>query len=155
MTPGADQCPADRAIIQIACSADQLFDFMSDPQRLDLWSFGTWRTEISADGLVRGWSLFNGAQIYLRIETEPLAGRVHYLVGTQPDQLERRIFAQIQPASTSGQPAAELQLVAMRTAKMDDTRWADLKAIHAVEVRLIKQLIESGHDHRRPPVKGL
>ncbi len=76
---------------------------------------------------------------------------VDYLLGKEPDRLARRIFAHILPASDSGGPAdaADLLLVALRTQDMDDTRWEDLKALHAVEVRLIKQLIETGYDHRK------
>ncbi len=145
------QVTSDTAHIRIHCPPDQLFDFMSDPARLDLWSFGTWQTEIAADGLVRGTSLFNGGQICLRIVADQKTGLVDYLLGKEPDRLARRIFARILPASDSGGPAdaADLLLVALRSRDMEDARWEDLKALHAVEVRLIKQLIESGYDHRK------
>jgi len=142
---------SDTAHIRIRCSADMLFEFMADPARLDLWSFGTWQTDIAADGLVRGTSLFNGGEIYLRIAADQKTGLVDYLLGKQPGQLARRIYARILPASDSGGPAdaADLLLTALRTEDMDDRRWEDLKAAHAAEIRLIKALIESGHDHRR------
>jgi len=145
------QMTSDTAHIRIHCPPNHLFDFMSDPARLDLWSFGTWQTEIAADGLVRGTSLFNGGEIFLRIVAHRETGLVDYLLGKQPDRLVRRIFAHILPASDSGgaADAADLLLVALRSQDMDDTRWENLKALHAVEVRLIKQLIETGYDHRK------
>ena len=68
---------------------------MADPANLDLWSFGTWRTDIADDGLVHGRSIFDGASIYLRIVADAENGIVDFHIGPDPGQLVRRIFANV------------------------------------------------------------
>ena len=82
--------------------ADILFvtpsgDFLADPGRLDLWSFGTWHTEIRDDGLVRGRALQSGATIWLRIVADPATLLIDYHLGTRADALAPRIFVRIVP----------------------------------------------------------
>ncbi|MDA9639672.1 hypothetical protein N9T38_01355 [SAR116 cluster bacterium] len=153
MAKQTDLAQTDLAHIRINAAADALFAFMADPGRMDLWSFGTWHTEIAADGLVRGTSIFDGSEIYVRITPYPDQMVVDYLIGADPAALTRRIYARILPSTDADGPAgmAELHLVALRSDHMDDDHWEGLKAAHAFEVRLIKRLIESGFDHRQLP----
>jgi len=62
--------PAHVTSIIIEKEGDVVFAFMSDPQKLDRWSFGTWQTEIAPDGLVTGTSIFDGTKILVRIDAE-------------------------------------------------------------------------------------
>ena len=142
---------ADTASIRIAAPASEVFAFMADPARLDLWSFGTWRTEIGADGLVHGWSLQTGAPIWLRIVEHPALMLVDYHLGGSPEALSPRIFVRVIPGTVTGHGAEDCALVmtALRGATMDDARWARLIRAHAFELDVIKAQIEFGHDHRR------
>ena len=152
MTSQFQDIEADTAHIRITYDARKLFDFIANPGNLDLWSFGTWRKEIFEDGLVLGRSIFDGASIYLRIESSVETGVVDFFVGPDPSKLERRIFMRVLPvacAGTSGCEETDLILIALRTSDMDQDRWDGLKTSHAFEVRLIKRLIESGFDHRQ------
>lgn len=142
---------ADTAAARIEAPARAVFDFMADPARLDLWSFGTWRTEIRADGLVEGRSLQSGAPIWLRIDAAPERLLIDYRLGASPEALSPRIFARVIPGEVTGHGAgcATLLMTALRAAGMDDDRWDRLVRAHAFEMDVIKSLIETGHDHRR------
>lgn len=141
---------ADVATAVIAKPAPEVFDFMSDPHRLDLWSFGTWRVEIGDDGLVKGTAIYDGSATYVRIDPEPGRLLIDYAVGAAPDRLVPRISARVTPGEILGlaQNHSMLSIVALRTARMDDTRWKGLISAHAFEATLIKAILESGFDHR-------
>ena len=141
---------ADTASVLIAAPAPTVFEFMSDPSRLDLWSFGTWKIEVQQDGLVCGHSLQTGDHIWVRIVADPEAGLIDYYLGGNPDNLAPRIFARIVPGDVTGHGSgqATLILTALRTAEMDDARWGRMVRAHAFEVDVVKSLIETGHDHR-------
>lgn len=135
---------------RIACPVDKVFGFMSDPQKMDLWSFGTWKIDVARDGLVRGTSIMDGVPICVRIVPYADAGVIEYLIGATPDALVARIFARVVPASNAGGEAGHsiLMMVALRDDAMEDTRWQGLKTAHAFEIGLIKAALESGYDHR-------
>ena len=141
---------ADVASVRIGAPAEQVFEFMADLEKLTLWSFGTWRTEIGSDGLVQGWSLATGAPIWLRIEAHRETLLIDYHLGASADALLPRISARVIPGAVTGHDtdSATLLMIALRTAGMDDARWGGLVRAHAAEVDIIKGLIESGHDHR-------
>ncbi|MFT5615405.1 MAG: hypothetical protein ACI8Q6_002693 [Granulosicoccus sp.] len=140
----------DIASIQIARPVDKVFAFMSDPARMDQWSFGTWRTKVAADGLVFGTSIMDGAPICVRIKAHPEQGLIDYLIGPSPKALVPRIYVRIVPASNAGAAADQsiLMMVAMRDGAMSDARWQGLKTAHAFEIELIKSALETGYDHR-------
>lgn len=141
---------ADIAATHINAPAEQVFEFMRDAERLSLWSFGTWRTDIHDGGLVQGWSLATGAPIWLRIAAYPDTLLIDYYLGTGPHTLSPRISARVIPGPVTGHATdtSTLTMTALRSAEMDDARWAGLIRAHAAEVDIIKGLIETGHDHR-------
>lgn len=138
------------ASIQIARPVKAVFDFMSDPTRLDQWSFGTWRIKLAPDGLVHGRSIMDGAPICVRIMAHPELGMIDYLIGPAAEALVPCIYVRILPASTAGGAADQsiLMLVAMRGDAMTDERWQGLKNAHAFEIGLIKSALETGYGHR-------
>lgn len=140
----------DIAEIRINRPVDEVFAFMSDPARMDQWSFGTWRIRIDADGLVHGTSIMDGAPICVRIDPHPEQGLIDYLIGPSGDDLVPRIYVRIVPASNAGGAADHciLMMVAMRGDGMSDERWQGLKNAHAFEIGLIKAALETGYDHR-------
>ncbi|MGI9332111.1 MAG: hypothetical protein ACR2RL_03045 [Gammaproteobacteria bacterium] len=143
--------PADAQSITIGKPAADVFAFMSDPARMDLWSFGTFEIVRRDDGLVEGRSLFDGATVFVRIDPAPDRWLIDYHVGDRADALTPRIFARISPGPLAGldESACVLTLVAVRSATMSDERWERLVASHAFELQLLKSLIETGYDHRR------
>lgn len=140
----------DTVAADIEAPAEDVFAFMSDPEKLTLWSFGTWETVIHADGLIEGRALQSGAPIWLRIEANAPLRLIDYHLGAAPDRLAPRIFTRVTPGEALGLDpgCCRLLMTGLRAADMDDERWARLRRAHAFEVDVIKSLIETGHDHR-------
>ncbi len=141
---------ADVASVVIEKPATEVFAFMADPHRLDLWSFGTWRVAVQEDGLVVGTAIYDGSHTYVRIDADQDRLVIDYAVGKDPNALSPRIFVRVTPGATVGiEPDhALLSIVGLRSAEMDDEQWQRLRAAHAFEVGLIKSILESGFDHR-------
>ncbi len=139
----------DTAFIRIRRSADDVFAFMSDPEQMSLWSFGTWRTEIDGSGLVRGASIRDGAVVYARVEAHQDQGLIDYHLGHSPDALVPRVYVRVTSEEVFGDGnGTGLAMTAFRASGMDDARWNSLKTSHQVELDLIKSALESGYDHR-------
>jgi hypothetical protein len=132
--------------IVVKKAADAVFAVMADPTKLHRWSFGTWETEIAADGLVTGTSMFDGAKILVRIDAD--AGRlsINYRLGADASRLVPRINVRVVPGPHVGLDGEScvLTFIAWRAATMDDDRWRRLTASHEFEVVLLKNLIENG-----------
>ena len=141
----------DTQSIVIAKPASDVFAFMADSSKLDLWSFGTWKTSIAADGLVSGQSIFDGSTIYLRIDACAERLLIDYCLGSDPKFLQARIFARVIPGSIAGLEEYNCILImtAIRSTSMADERWQRLLASHQFELELIKNLLETGFDHRQ------
>lgn len=142
---------ADTAQIIIDKPATEVFTFLSDPYNLDLWSFGTWQIEVDATGLVKGNALHTGQINYVRIQAHADQQLIDFWLGSSTDAMLPRIFARVIPGNSFAATAESsmLLLVALRTSEMTEQRWQSLKSAHAVEVGLIKSLVETGYDHRR------
>jgi hypothetical protein len=120
------------------------FAFVTDPEKLDRWSFGTWETEIAPDGLIRGTSLFDGGVIYVRIDPDAARGGVDYHIGADPARLIPRIVLRVVEGPHLGLPEdrSVISMLTWRGADMDDHRWRKLTATHEMEIVLLKSLIE-------------
>jgi hypothetical protein len=127
-------------------AASDVFLRMADVRNLHRWSFGTWKTEILPDELVLGTSLFDGSQIYVRIEADEARLIIDYHLGANAAKLAPRIQLRIIPGGHVGlaDDHSVLTFVAWRSEAMDDDRWRRLTASHETEVMLVKSLIESG-----------
>jgi hypothetical protein len=109
--------------------------FLADGLQLGRWALGCWRTEPAGEGVVRGHSLFDGQQAWVRPVADPAALSVVYHVGGSAQALTPRIRATVQPEP--GGAACRISLHAERTPDMDDGRWLRLVRCHEVEVLLI------------------
>ena len=126
-------------------TAEHAFSYLSDASRLGEWALGCWEAVEEAGGLVRGVSLFDGAQTFAR--ADPDAGRmtVDWDVGDDSDNLVRRIAARVVPGSQIGKPGSKclVLLTAWRIASMDDRRWHQLVVAHEAEMLLLRHRIET------------
>jgi hypothetical protein len=127
------------------CSAppDHAFAYLTAPTRLGEWSLGCWDTR-SEDGIVRGTSLFDGAEALVRMIPVPEHRIVDFEVGDDPTRLVRRISARVVPGEdVGGSPGSSLvMLSAWRTESMDDERWHRLVVAHEAEILLLRHGIE-------------
>ena len=147
----------DTASVAIERNAEAVFKFMSDPNKMDLWSFGSWRISVDGDGLVHGRSIFDGSAACVRIEPDAQNRLIDYWVGTNSENLAPRIFVRITPSEVIGSSTLNciLSMVSFRTETMSDDRWHRLVTAHAFEVQLIKSLLENDFDHRKMPSSGV
>lgn len=129
---------------RIAVGADAAFAFLCDGAALGRWALGCWDTEFREDGLLRGASLFDGSQTWVRLSPDNERLLVDYHLGAGPDDLRPRISARVVPGEVLGDDPGHCvaTLTAWRPEAMDDERWGRLKASHAVEILLIKALLE-------------
>jgi hypothetical protein len=121
------------------------FAYLQHPIRLGRWSLGCFDTAATdTPGLYTGRSLFDGSAGWYRIDADPAASVIDYLVGT-PEHLVRRISVRVMPAAELGYADGTclVTLIAWRPADMDEPRWARLCAAHEVEILLIKSQIET------------
>ena len=132
--------------ITVNSAAEDVFERMADAASLHRWSFGTWKTEIAADGLVLGTSLFDGSRIYVRIDRDKVRLIIDYHLGADATKLVPRIQLRVVPGSHLGlgDDQSVLTFIAWRSETMDDERWRRLTAAHEMEAVLVKSLIESG-----------
>ena len=141
----------DTASVTIERSAEAVFKFMSDPEKMDLWSFGTWRISVDDNGLVHGRSIFDGSTACVRIEPNAQNRLIDYWVGANSENLAPRIFVRITPGEVTGSSTLNCiwSMVSFRTEAMSDDRWHRLVTAHALEVQLIKSVLENEFDHRK------
>jgi hypothetical protein len=119
---------------------------MSDARNLHRWSFGTWKTEMRADGLIHGTSLFDGAGILVRIDKDETRLSIDFHLGPEPETLVPRVQLRMVAGRQLGlnDNQSVLTFIAWRSEAMDDDRWRRLTAAHEMEAVLVKSLIESG-----------
>jgi hypothetical protein len=131
--------------IELAVTADRAFAFMSDPQAMDRWSFGTWKTVLHEGGLVEGSSIFDGSTTWVKIDADKARGVIDYHLGKEREALTPRIMARVIPGDRLdlGAGTCVLTMIAWRTRNMPDERWKRLVASHEFEVFLLKSLIEA------------
>jgi hypothetical protein len=132
--------------VVVTSGAKGVFDRMADAANLHRWSFGTWKTEIAADGLILGTSLFDGSSILVRIDSDKARLIIDYHLGPDPQKLVPRIQLRVVPGGHVGlsDEQSVLTFIAWRSEAMDDDRWRRLTAAHEMEAMLVKSLIESG-----------
>ena len=130
--------------IHIAAPAAAAFAFVSDPAKLDRWSFGTWKTTLHDGGLVEGRAIFDDAVTWVRIDADQARLLVDYHLGASAGALTPRIMARVVPGERLALAADScvLSLTAWRAQSMSDERWRRLTAAHEFEVVLLKSLIE-------------
>ena len=88
--------------ITVNSAAENVFERMADAANLHRWSFGTWKTEIAADGLVLGTSLFDGSRIFVRIDKDEARLIIDYHLGADPKKLVPRIQLRVVPGGHVG-----------------------------------------------------
>jgi hypothetical protein len=127
------------------CSAppDHAFSYLSDPDRLGEWTLGCWDAR-AEEGTVRGTSLFDGGEAFVRVIPVPDQRIVDFEVGDDPGRLVRRISARVVPGEdVGGEPGSSLvMLTAWRERSMDDTRWQRLVVAHEAEILILRHRIE-------------
>lgn len=131
--------------ITIDAPAEQVFKFMSDPNKMDRWSFGTWETSLHDDGVIEGRAIFDGGRTFVKIDADPKRLLIDYHLGSRREKLTPRISVRVVPGDRLDlRPhQAVLTFIAWRPASMSNARWRRLIASHEFEAVLLKPLIEA------------
>ena len=124
--------------------AADAFAYLADAERVGEWALGCWDARMGDDGVVRGTSLFDGTQTYVRARSAAESKTVDFEVGGDAEHLVRRVSARVVAGDDLGveEGRSLVILLAWRTGSMDDDRWHRLIAAHDAEVLLLRQRIE-------------
>lgn len=97
------------------------------------------------DAVVRGRSLLDGSESFVRVVPHEPTLSVDFAVGDDLSRLRRRIAARAVPGEEiSLEPDhCLLLLLAWRPATMSDARWHQLVVAHEVEILVLRRCIEA------------
>jgi hypothetical protein len=134
------------ASAEVAVPAETAFAFMADGLKQDHWALGSMGREDLGDGLFRGKSSFDGADLYVRLESYSELLLVDYATGPSPEELVPHVEARIRPGSWLGRDDAVsvVTLTIWRWAEADAEEWEFHLHLWRTELRLIKGAIERG-----------
>ena len=134
------------AATRIEVAAEAAFAYLSDGMRQSEWTLGSWDRVQIGEALFRGRSLFDGAEVYVRISTDPVALLVDYELGPALDRLRRVNSARVVPGEVLGwpEPSCVVTLMKWRTSAQDDAAWQRLCAAYDAEIHMIKGRLELG-----------
>lgn len=131
--------------LEVAVPAEEAFGYLSDPQMLGRWALGCFSTRATArEGLFKGTSLFDGQEVWFRIETDSKRLLIDYHVGG-PEKQSPRISSRVIPGPHYGRDRERciVTMTAWRTTDMADARWQRLCACHDAEIFLIQAQLET------------
>jgi hypothetical protein len=128
-----------------AAPAGVAFSLLADGSRLGEWALGCWGATSVSDDVVRGRSLFDGTNTFVRVVPDEDRLGVDYDVGGDREHLVRRIAARVVPGEVTGLDAEHcvLVLLAWRPATMDDDRWQQVIAAHTAEILILRRCVEA------------
>ena len=130
----------DVASINIIGDPDEIYDYMQDMSKINLWSLGIEWNTTSNHEIIEGISNYDNSTLYLKITTKEDIKQITYWIGKDKNNLSPRIYVYI--IKTDKFYNNKLSVVAYRTQDMDNERWLGLKESHKKEVKIIKKLIE-------------
>ena len=129
----------DISSIVIDCDTDTIYHFMSNVEKINLWSMGIHWDMNTKDNIVKGVSNYDQSISYLKIVKNNNIKKIDYWIGKEIQNLTPRIYARITP--TNDKDKNRLILVAFKTDDMDHERWKQLKELHQLELNMIKELL--------------
>ena len=129
----------DVVSINITGDIDEIYNFMQDMSKINLWSLGVkWNN--NNHEIIEGISNYDNSTSYLKITTKENIKQITYWIGSNVNNLNPRIYVYL--IETDKLYNNKLSMVAYRTQDMDNERWLGLKESHKKEVKIIKKLIE-------------
>lgn len=129
-----------RASTECSVPARAAFRFLASGLMLGRWALGWFGARRVDGGLLRGRSLLDGKALLVRPVADPANLTVHYFAGASRKGLAARIFVHIEKR---GVRRCRVSLVSRRPPRMGLERWHRLKALHDVEILLIRALLKN------------
>ena len=88
--------------IVVNASASIAFDYLSDGVAQGEWTLGSMERRKLEEGLYSGKSIFDGAELYIRIDADAERLVIYYHVGGDVDNLQARNIVRIVPGAVVG-----------------------------------------------------
>jgi hypothetical protein len=131
---------------QVQVKAQLAFDYLSDGVAQGDWTLGSMERKKIGDNLYSGISIFNGAELYIRIDADPSNFCIYYYVGVEKNNLQPRNMVRVLPGSVLDRSDDEclVTLLTWRSANADDDKWKLTCVSHETEMFIIKNRLEQG-----------
>jgi hypothetical protein len=142
MYTGDTRCHSSTTAVNAPCSV--AFDYLSDGVAQGDWTLGSMERKKIGDHLYSGISIFNGAELYVRIDADPARLMIYYHVGTDVEDLQPRNVVRVLPGAVIGEnnDTCLVTLLSWRNALADDVKWKLTCVSHETEMFIIKNRIE-------------
>jgi hypothetical protein len=136
------------ASIHIDVAPERAFEFMASGMEQTHWALGSWNRREVGDGVFTGKSLFDGRQLFIRLESSREHLLVDYYTGPSPQELRRAVMARIMPGEYLGRDpnSCVLALTTFRSDRVSPEAWARTYHAFKTEVHLIKGRLEGAGD---------
>ena len=130
----------DVVSINIYSDIDEIYNFMLDIHKINLWSLGI-KWDDNNHEIIKGKSNYDNSIVYLKITTNKKIKQIKYWIGYDINNLNPRIYVYVIKTDTCN--INKLSMVSYRTHDMNNERWENLIESHSKEVKIIKNLIEN------------
>jgi len=141
-----DDPNAHSASIEVPVSAEAAFAFMSDGLKQDHWALGSLNRRALGDNLFVGQSSFDGADLYVKIQSYAELLLVDYLTGHDPNRLLPAVEARIRRGEWLGRDpsVSVITLTLWKWASATDEDWRLHYHLWRTEMHLIKGALVRG-----------
>lgn len=142
MYTGDDLCHSSS--IEIDAPAELAFDYLSDGVAQGDWTLGSMQRKKIEHDLFSGISIFNGNELFIRIDADRERFMIYYHVGMDRDNLQPRNVVRVLPGSMIGTAGntCRVTLLSWRDASADDDKWKMICISHETEMFIIKNRVE-------------
>lgn len=130
--------------IEVNAPAEVAFNYLSDGVAQGDWTLGSMqRKQLDAD-LFSGVSIFNGNELFIRIDADRARLMVFYHVGTDRKNLQPRNVVRVIPGTVIGKTEAVclVTLLSWRDSTAGDEKWKLTCVSHETEMFIIRNRIE-------------
>ena len=130
--------------IHVNVNAKNAFDYLSDGVAQGDWTLGSMERCQIGDDLYSGTSIFNGAELFIKIDADPSRLIIYYHVGADIDELQPRNMVRVIPGPVVGKSddACLVTLLSWRSDNVDDDKWKLTCVSHETEMFIIKNRLE-------------
>jgi len=130
--------------IEARVPVDVAFDYLSDGLAQGEWALGSMNRRKLDENLYSGVSLFNGAELFVRIEADREHLLIYYHVGTDRKALQPRNVVRIVPGEVVGRKAdvCLVTLLTWRDVSAAEEKWKLTCVSHETEMFIIRDRLE-------------
>lgn len=142
MYTGDTRCHS--STIVVSASTSVAFDYLADGVAQGDWTLGSMERKKIGDHLYSGISIFDGAELFVRIDVDADRLVIYYHVGVDVENLQPRNVVRVLPGAVVGEndDTCLVTLLSWRSAVADDAKWKLLCVSHETEMFIIKNRIE-------------